>query len=279
TRADGGPGTDTFTVTGTASAETVSVEAAVNGNSFTVNFAGTLLTGGTGIDNLVLDLQGGSDAVTINDTSSALTQNLSGITLKLGNDSVADSVVVNASANVDTFYLSATSGVVRVDRGSTVVNGVTVVGLSTSIEQAAVNGGADTLLLNLGAGDDIAYINSTLGGLVTTIDGGTQRTQVHVGSQADTNTGNLNGIAGNLVVNAGGGGSADALYLYDKTDITSNTGALTSSQVTGLGMGTNGITYSGFESLDINLGSGGDTFNVLSSNGTTATVRTGAGDD
>ncbi|MBI1324889.1 hypothetical protein GC170_17120, partial [bacterium] len=278
TRADGGPGTDSLTLTGTAAAETVSVGAAGDGNSFMVNFAGTMLTGGTGIDNLVLDLQAGIDAVTINDSGPALRQNLSGITLKLGNDSVADSVVVNASASVDTYNLSATGGVVRVDRGSAVVGGLTVFGLFTSIEQATANGGADTLMLNLGSGDDIAYVKSTLAGFATTIDGGTQRTQVKVGSLADADTGNLNAIAGKLVVSAGGG-SEDVLYLFDKTDAAPNTGSLTASLITGLGMGSNGIAYSGFESLDINLGSGGNTFNVLSSIATTATVRTGSGID
>ena len=277
TRAMGGTGTDTFTVTGSSAAETVTVGAATDSQSFTVNFAGTSLTGGTAIENMVLDMQGGADAVTINDTSSALFQNLSHVTLKLGTDTAADSVVVNASNGVDTFYLSSTSGVVNIDRGVGVFNGSPVqLGLSTSIEQGA--NGADTLLLNLGANDDIAYVKSTLAGLQTTIDGGTQRTQIRVGSQADSSTGNLNGIAGKLVV-TGGSGNEDALYLYDQTDSVANTGALTSSLITGLGMGANGISYSGFESLNVNLGSGGDTVNVQSTSTATTNVRTGLGND
>src|SRR5262249_6110135 len=134
-------------------------------------------------------------------------------------------------------------------------------GLTTSIEQATANGGADTLQLNLDAGNDIAYVKSTLAGLVTTINGGADDDQVHVGSQANTHTGSLNSIAGKLVVN-GDTGNADALYLYDQTDSAANTGDLIPTQITGLGMGTLGISYAGLESLNINLGSGGNTFTI-----------------
>ena len=208
TRTVGGANTDTFTVVGSTNAETVTVGPAADGQSFTVNFAGTALTGGTGIEDLVVNVLEGADTVTINDTSAALFSHLAHATLKLGNDAAADYAVVNAMTGVDTFYLSATSGVVSVDRGAGA--------FSTSIEQAAANGGADTLRLNLDAGNDVAYVLSTLAGLSTTVNGGAGNDTFSIDSNGASPNGTVDAIVSSLTINGDAG--TNTLTMEDYSD-------------------------------------------------------------
>ena len=63
----------------------------------------------------------------------------------------------------------------------------------------------------------------------------------------------------------------------DTGNTTGQIGFLTSTLLTGLGMGASGITYSGLAHLNINLGSGLDTFNVQSTAAiTVTTLNTGS---
>ena len=67
-------------------------------------------------------------------------------------------------------------------------------------------------------------------------------------------------------------------------DATGNTlaktGTLTATTLTGLSMGPSGITYSGLANLNINLGSGGNTFLISNTAaGTTTFLNSGAGAD
>ena len=57
----------------------------------------------------------------------------------------------------------------------------------------------------------------------------------------------------------------------DTSDTLANAGALTSTQLTGLGMPV-GITYTTIELLTVQLGSGGDTFDLVSTAPGTVTV-------
>ncbi len=59
---------------------------------------------------------------------------------------------------------------------------------------------------------------------------------------------------------------SDWLYVDDTGDTTDNTGTLTSTTITGLGMAV-GITYGTIEHLVISLGSGDDTFTIESTHG------------
>src|SRR5262249_24217736 len=69
----------------------------------------------------------------------------------------------------------------------------------------------------------------------------------------------------------------DTAKIDDTGDGSGQTGVLTGTQLTGLGMGANGITYSGLARLNINLGSGLDTFNVQSTSAITeTTLNTGS---
>ena len=82
----------------------------------------------------------------------------------------------------------------------------------------------------------------------------------------------MNSIAGSLTINGNEPTSgSDWLYIDDSGDTLGNTGTLTSTTITGLGM-AGSITYGTVEHVVITLGSGGDTFTIES----THTRRDGA---
>ena len=100
---------------------------------------------------------------------------------------------------------------------------------------------------------------------------------VNVASTAPASDGNVHGVQGHLQIT--GQGSSDVVNVYDK-DNNANSGTLTDSTLTGLGMGTSGITYGGLENLNIELGSRVDTFLVESTASSTLTdIQTGGGGD
>ncbi len=133
------------------------------------------------------------------------------------------------------------------------------------------------LVINLGSGANTFNVRSTHASTTTTLNLGSGPGTAHVGSTAPASGGNVNAIAGGLVINGQGG--TDVLNVDDTGDGANNSGVLTSTTLTGLGMGV-GLTYSGVETLNVNLGSGHDTLNVQSTNGATiTTVNAGAGND
>ena len=83
---------------------------------------------------------------------------------------------------------------------------------------------------------------------------------INVGSLAPAVGGKVDGIQAALVVNGGG---ADTMNVDDTGSTIPKTGTLTGTTLTGLGMGSAGITYGGIQVLNIGLGSGGNTFNIV----------------
>src|SRR5262249_28380582 len=74
-------------------------------------------------------------------------------------------------------------------------------------------------------------------------------------------------------------GGSDTLNVDDSGDTTANTGALSATAITGLGMG-GGIGYANFEGLAVSLGSGGNAFTVAgTASGTATTLDSGTGSD
>ncbi len=68
----------------------------------------------------------------------------------------------------------------------------------------------------------------------------------------------------------------DRVTVFDDGDITDNTGVLTNNSLTGLGLGTNGVTYGNFEIVEVLLGSGNDNFTINGTeNGSITTVHGG----
>jgi hypothetical protein len=101
---------------------------------------------------------------------------------------------------------------------------------------------------------------------------------VNVGSQAPASGGILDNIQGALTVS--GSGAVTTLGLDDTGSNGAKTGTLTSSTITGLAMGASGITYNAIGTLNITLGSGGNTFTIVSTSGPTSTnLSSGPGND
>ena len=133
-------------------------------------------------------------------------------------------------------------------------------------------------------GDDIINVQTIDG--VTTVNGGngsdTFNVGTHalgVGSNANNNIdGVLNSISAALILNGNDPSSgSDVLNVDDTDDSGTNTGNLTKTQITGLGMG--GITYGTIETLNINLGSGVDTFTIESTHAGVTNLNGNGGAD
>ena len=100
---------------------------------------------------------------------------------------------------------------------------------------------------------------------------------VTVGSQASVTGSRVDAIRGLVTVNGQGG--TDTLNVDDSGAVAASVGALSASDVTGLGM-TAGIGYAGIESLSIGLGSGADAFTIQGTAALAATtLTTNDGDD
>jgi hypothetical protein len=128
-----------------------------------------------------------------------------------------------------------------------------------------------------GSGTDVYNVRATAADTATTINPGAGHNVVNVGSAAPAVGGVVDDIQGPLTV---AGGASVTLNVDDTGSSGSKTGTLTATTVTGLGMGPDGITYSGLGALQIRLGSGGNAFTIKNSaSGTNTSLNTGAGVD
>jgi hypothetical protein len=123
--------------------------------------------------------------------------------------------------------------------------------------------------------NDVINVNATLAGTTTTISTGGGTNLVNVGSLAPAAGGTADQIGGPLVLSNSPAGTT--LNLDDTGSTAAKTGFLTSSTITGLGM-AGGISYTGVASVNVNLGSGNDIFNIQSTSAAT-TVNGGAAYD
>ena len=147
----------------------------------------------------------------------------------------------------------------------------------------------EILQIDLGSGANTVNVQSTSAITTTTLNTNGGADTINVGSLAPTSGGVADFISGRLTINAGG--ASDTLNVYDSDDAGGNHGKLTSSRITGLGMGvpegngsglddgTRGITYNSVQDLNLFLGSGGDTFTIASTHGSPTFLSTGGGAD
>ncbi len=147
----------------------------------------------------------------------------------------------------------------------------------------------EILQIDLGSGANEVNVQSTSAITTTTLNTNGGADTINVGSLAPTAGGVADFISGRLTINAGG--ASDTLNVYDSGDAGGNHGKLTSSRITGLGMGvpegngsglddgTRGITYNSVQDLNLFLGSGGDTFTIASTHGSPTFLSTGGGAD
>ena len=136
-----------------------------------------------------------------------------------------------------------------------------------------VTSGSETTIWTYAGADtiNIRSINAE-----TIVYAGTENDEINVGSNASSSGGDLNGISDSLYVYGEDG--ADTLNVDDTGDNSSNTGVLTSTTITGLGM-SRGITYDSINQLNIGLGSAGDVFTVQNTHTTETNISGNGGGD
>src|SRR5262249_42369762 len=116
--------------------------------------------------------------------------------------------------------------------------------------QFTFNGGADNDTINVLAAFGPTFVN-----------GDDRDDIVNVGSRNPKSGGSLNSVLALVTVNGGTG--SDTFNADDSGDTTANTGQLSATALTGLGMAA-GVAYAGVEAVTIALGSGKDIFTVAS---------------
>jgi hypothetical protein len=248
-----GAGADTLTI-----ANTPSVPTNVNGNGGNDTFNVQATTGTT-------TLNGGAQDDTFNLGSLSPGAN--------GNvNAIAGLLNVDGGAGVNVLHVDET-GELAANTGFLTATTITGLGLGLGVNYSSIA----LLRINLGQGSDTFNIQSTNASTSTTLTTGGGTNTINVGSEAPGTGGTVNNIAGPVLI-AGNGN--DILNVDDTGDTASNAGTLTPSGISGLGMGPEGIGFSGLAVLNISLGSGGDTFGVNDmASSTVTTIDGGAGND
>jgi hypothetical protein len=247
-----------------------------------------------GVEGFELQAGGGDDDIYITGTPPDTSMKVTG---GLGTDRVwVDSNTTGTGGTVDqvVHHLEILGGnagndlLVLNDAGDTGANQLTVedgkIRSATSGSFFGPGGGIDydqfeQLNLNLGTGHDGVAVRSTGPGTDTIIAGGEGDDTVTVGSAAAT----VYDVQSHLYVNGGAG--QDDVILNDAGDATADTVTITHETVgaaagdTYFGPGGK-LTYFDLESLALNLGTGADAVNVLSTDADTSlVVNAGDGDD
>jgi len=244
--------TATFLGTLTVSTE-LEIQGGVDGD--TINLAA--LDGSIPVEIKTFD---GDDSIRLGTAAGKLDLIAAAVTVDAGDDA-GDTLTLDDSGNT-----GARTALVLGDATVTDFDAA-LTGLSGTVNFA----GVENFELLLGSNNDAVTVRSTPAGTLATLDLGAGRDIVNVGSTSGT----LNDLAGSLTIEGAAG--VDKVTVLNSGDTAANMGLLTSSALSGLGMG-DPLTYSGVESLDITLGSGGDTFTVEGV-GAEASVRLGGGDD
>ncbi len=230
------------------------------------------------------------------------------------------SLTVTDTNNPDDDLLLASDAVIRADQGSVTLRVGDDVLLETgsritansTIEIAADYGGADngrganvdvrgafdaaSLVITGGEhADTISFQSNSktktlANGLVktilvdTTIRGGLGHDRIYIGSNATPTAnvgGQLSSIAARLLIDGGTDADNDDTdtVILDASGAISLVGTLTENATTGFGLGM-GVEYTNIEALNLNLGRGSDSINVIGTNaGTTTTIDAGDGND
>ena len=303
-----------LTINGTTGADTFNVASTAAGTATTINAGNGVDVFGaidlTQIGAAGLVLNAGPEAgqsLTLN-TTTAGTVAVSGTQVqRSGNGAVAYSglstLVVNGTANVDTFNVSGTAaGTATTINAGTGLDVFGIISLSSiNTPGLTVNGGGDgeSLTLSAAASSTVAIsstqVQRTSSGPIAytglaslIINGTTSSDTFNVASTAANTATTINGSptgdtygaidlttigAAGLTINAAGSGQSLTL----NTSIA-GTVAVSSTQVQRSGNGT--VAYAGLATLTVNGTAGVDTFNIASTAaGTQTTVNAGTGLD
>ncbi|HWE93969.1 MAG TPA: hypothetical protein VG269_08405 [Tepidisphaeraceae bacterium] len=268
-----GSGADTLLVTGTSPTTTTNIAAPAGNHTINVRAVAAATNITTG---------GGANIVNVGSTAPAANGNLTGIVGALfvsgaAGDSLALDDTGSGGSQTGQITSFAVTGMGMGASGVAYTGisnlGVKLGGSGNTFKILSTAATVTTTLTSSPTGGDTVNVISLAG--PTTVNTGGGGDTVNVSSNAPTNTGNLDGIVGGLTVT---GHANDTLNVGD-TGSAAQSGTLTASALTGLGMGAPGISYSSIKTLNINLGAGGDTFTIASTSATATNLNTGGGND
>jgi Ca2+-binding RTX toxin-like protein len=246
------------------------------------------------IENLNINLGAGADTFNVQSTS-AITTLRTGAGVNIVNvgslapgvggtvDAIDQRLVIHGESGDDTINVDDTG---ELDNEIAVLTDSLLTGLGTAANDAEgiEYFGAEFMNINLGTGTDGLTIRST--SALTTVNTGigSNPNTINVGYQVAASSNSLNAMGGKLVINGQSSGT-ETLNVSDSGDGDNpqNVGTMTVNRITGLGMAANdagkGIEYYGFDDLNIDLGTGNDTFTINSTHGGTTDLTAGIGGD
>ncbi|MDA1013526.1 MAG: hypothetical protein O3A00_03615, partial [Planctomycetota bacterium] len=226
-----------------------------------------------GADNIVIpslvartQINGGNDADRIAVGSNATSTTNSGGNL----NAIGALLTINGDAASDVLSLDET-GESAANTGTLTATTLTGLGMTGSITYGTVEtvnlglgSGGDTIAINGSSVSTSTNINGNSGGDIFNVKSISGPTTLNGGNDADTfnvgSSGDLNSIGGLLTINGDGSGG-DKLYVTDTADNSANSGTLTPTTISGLGM-SGSVAYQTVETLEISLGGGGNTFTI-----------------
>ena len=280
-----GQGGDILTIASTNGATTTNVNAGTGNDTLYVNSTSgpTNVTTGSGTDFVVVGSTDPNPGAVLDNIQGALSITGAGAATTLSLDDTGSTLAKTGTLTATTITGLAMGpsgvtyhaiGTVNVDLGSGANN--FTIGATNSSTTTNVNGGS---------APETFYVQSTSG--PTNVNTGAGTNTVNVGSNDALGTSEpvatsiLDLIQGALTVTGNG---TDTLNLDDQGSAGHKTGTLTASTVTGLAMGSSGITYNSIATLNTYLGSGGNIFTILStfaspSVSTTTNLNSGSGND
>ena len=150
------------------------------------------------------------------------------------------------------------------------ITGTTTVSGGAGDDQLTVEHSRGTLSVNGDAGQDTLTLRTTDGSVF--IDGGNDADLIQLGSTA----GLADGLQGSITLEGGDG--QDRLIFNDSGDTQANSGTLSDSSVTGLGI-TGSVNYGSVETVDLALGSAADQLTITGTAQIVTRVDLGDGED
>jgi Ca2+-binding RTX toxin-like protein len=131
--------------------------------------------------------------------------------------------------------------------------------------------------IDLGAGNDSIFIRATTGPLAVQMGEGNDK--AHFGSRQPRTSGALTDILGAIQIDGGTSPrDRDHILLDDTGTTTGSTGVIDLTTITGLGLGS-AITYTGIETIQVNLGAGDDDLTLADGSAAYTKVNPGRGNN
>lgn len=249
-------GDDTVNVRGTTGTTTVAVGTGAN----TVNVSSSTHTL-DGIQGALSVTGNGTDTLTIDDTGSSADKatSVSGTAI-----SVAGSATITYlnDTGLASLNLNLGSGISSLTILTTPTTATTNITTGSAADQVTIQSTGGVTNLNTAGGDDSITVRATAA--ATSINTGSGNNTILVAATNNT----LDGIQGALTITGSG---TDHLTLNDSGSIVARTGTVNTTSITGFGMTSAGVAYTGIATLDFMLGSGGAALTVSDTAASTTT--------